>query len=524
MLHVSILVELLRARPALTVAMAALAQAAVWTLVPALFYAGPPGNLPAVLAVGHEFQLGTYLGPPLAFWLAEIVFRATGRSLLAIYALSQICVVVTYWAMFRLGRAIVGRRQAAIAVLLMIGVSTFTVATPEFGPVILTLPLWGLALLHYWRVVAERRPRYGYALAFDIALILITTYAGAVLVGLLLLFTLLNARTRALLRLPDLWPAGLAAVLLIPNLYWLVTTSDQFFAMLARLRSADAVAGNMTGWLRQLALIVGAHAGLIVLIGIVIGFPWEKHEPAPVIVRRSVEPFARRFVYFFTFMPALLATVAGVVGGASDPVGGIAPLVVLSGLAVVIAAGDAIALSHQRGVIATWFGLLLVPPALAVVALVALPWLGIDLAVNQPAAAMGRFFADSFARRIGKDLPIVAGDPRTAALVELGAASRPSLFLPATPERSPWVSMRDVMQKGAILVWPTTDTAGTPPPDIKADFPDIVPEVPRAFERTVQGRLPLLRIGWAVIRPAAAPPDAPVQVPAAPDPSPDPKP
>jgi hypothetical protein len=159
-----------------------------------------------------------------------------------------------------------------------------------------------------------------------------------------------------------------------------------------------------------------------------------------------------------------------------------------------------------------------------VLALVAMPWLGIDLAVNQPAAAMGRFFADSFARRIGKDLPIVAGDPRTAALVELGAASRPSLFLLATPERSPWVSMRDVMQKGAILVWPTTDTAGTPPPDIKADFPDIVPEVPRAFERTVQGRLPLLRIGWAVIRPAAAPPDAPVQVPAAPDPSPDPKP
>lgn len=522
MLHVSILVELLRARPALTVAMAALAQAAVWTLVPALFYAGPPGNLPAVLAVGHEFQLGTYLGPPLAFWLAEVVFRATGRSLFAIYALSQICVVVTYWAVFRLGRAIVGLRQAAIAVLLMIGVSTFTVATPEFGPVILTLPLWALGLLHYWLVVEERRPRYGYALALDIALILITTYAGAVLVGLLLLFTLLNARTRALLRVPDLWPAGIAAVLLlVPNLYWLVTTNDQFLSTLARLRSADAVAGNLAAWLRQLALLLGAHAGLIVLIGIVIGFPWEKHEPAPVIVRRSVDPFARRFVFFFTFMPALLATVAGVVGAATGPVGGIAPLVVLSGLAVVIAAGDAIVLSHQRGVIATWFGLLLVPPALAVVALVVLPWLGIDLAVNQPAEAMGRFFADSFARRVGKDLPIVAGDPRTAALVELGSASRPSLFLLATPERSPWVSMRDVMQKGAILVWPTTDTAGAPPPDIKADFPDIVPEVPRAFERTVQGRLPLLRIGWAVIRPAA-PPDTPASAPApaAPDPKP----
>src|ERR1700704_1846728 len=218
MLYVSILVELLRARPALTVAMAALAQAAIWTLVPALFYAGPPGNLPAVLAVGHEFQLGTYLGPPLAFWLAEIVFRATGRSLFAIYALSQICVVVTYWAVFRLGRAIVGLRQAAIAVLLMIGISTFTVATPEFGPVILTMPLWAMTLLHYWLVVAERRPRYGIALALDVALILLTSYAGAVLVGLLVLFTAANRRARARLRSPDLWAAGIVtAIMLVPN-------------------------------------------------------------------------------------------------------------------------------------------------------------------------------------------------------------------------------------------------------------------------------------------------------------------
>jgi hypothetical protein len=256
-------------------------------------------------------------------------------------------------------------------------------------------------------------------------------------------------------------------------------------------------------------LLLGAHAGLIVLVGIVIGFPWTRDEPAPVITRRAVDPFARQFVYFFATMPALLATVAGVVAGLPGPVGGIAPLVVLSGLAVVIAAGDAIALTRQRVAIAAWFGLLLVPPVLAVLALLVFPWFGLDLAINQPADAMARFFADSFQRRVGKELPIVAGEPRAAALVEL-AAGRPSLYLDATPAHSPWVTGRDVAAKGAIVVWPTTDTAGTPPADIKERFPDIVPEVPRAFERAVQGRLPLLRIGWALIRPQALPdPSAP---------------
>ena len=502
MLYVSIIVELLRSRPALTVWVVAGVQAAAWTLVPGWFYSGPPGNLPEVLAVGHEFQLGTYLGPPLAFWLAEIAFRITGRSLLAIYALSQICVVLTYWAVFRLGRAIVGAQQAAMAVLLMVGISTFTVTTPEFGPIILTMPLWAMTLLHYWMVVETRRPAYAIALAVDVGLVLLTTYAGAALVGLLVVFTCVNARTRAMLRSSDLWPAGIAAaIMLIPNVYWMVTTNDEFFPMLERLRAQESVAGNFTAWLQQLILLLGAHAGLIVIIGIVIGFPWAKHEPAPVISRRPVEPLGRQFIYFFATMPALLATVAGVVVGSPGPVGGIAPLVVLSGVAVVIAAGDAIALSHQRIAIAAWLGLLLVPPVLAIVALLTLPWLGIDLAINQPADAMARFFADSFARRVGKELPIVTGDARTAALIQLGAASRPSLFLEATPERSPWVSIRDIRAKGAIVVWPTTDTAGTPPTAIKEDFPDLVPEVPRAFERTVQGRLPLLRIGWALIRP-----------------------
>src|SRR5438876_1221065 len=114
---------------------------------------------------------------------------------------------------------------------------------------------------------------------------------------------------------------------------------------------------------------------------------------------------------------------------------------------------------------------------------------------------MARFFSESFERRTNAPLRIVTGDPRTAALVALGAPSRPSLFLSATPERSPWVTPAAIRTNGAIVVWPTTDTAGTPPAEIREQFPDLVPEVPRAFERAVQGRLPLLRIGWAVIRP-----------------------
>jgi hypothetical protein len=285
---------------------------------------------------------------------------------------------------------------------------------------------------------------------------------------------------------------------------------------LARLRSPESVAGNLVAWLRQLALILAAHAGLIVLVALAAGWPWPRDEPAPVIVRGPVDTFAKNYVYFFAVMPAFLGTAIAVLIGGAGPVGGVAPLVVLSGLAVVMAAGEGIQLTRQHVVIAAWFGLLIIPPAMAVAGLYVLPWFNFDLNVNHPAKSIARFFAESFERRTGARLQFVAGEPRTAALVALGAPSRPSLYLYATPERSSWTTLDALKTKGAIVVWPTTDTSGAPPPEIRQHFPDLVVEgVPRAFERSRQGQLPLLRIGWGVIRPQAGAPPPP----AAPDPS-----
>ncbi|MBV9262157.1 MAG: hypothetical protein JO205_12370, partial [Pseudolabrys sp.] len=90
--YVSLIIEFLRGRPAVVFWTAALTQAALWVIVPWLFYAAPPGDLATVLAIGHEFQLGSYLGPPLAFWLAEVAFRIAG--MFGVYLLAQVCVVV----------------------------------------------------------------------------------------------------------------------------------------------------------------------------------------------------------------------------------------------------------------------------------------------------------------------------------------------------------------------------------------------------------------------------------------------
>jgi hypothetical protein len=506
MLHTSIIVELLRSQPRLTFWLATLAQAAMWWIVPSLFYSAPPGELPIVLAVGHEFQLGSYYGPPLAFWAAEFAFAVAGIA--GVYLLAQACVVFTYHAVFTLARAIVGIHHAVFAVLLMVGISAFTAPTPNFGPAILAMPIVAFALLHLWRAIGERRRASWFLLALGLGLLLLTTYAGLVLFATIVVFLVGTRRGRRALRSPDPWLASLmVVVVLFPHLIWLDLGGGRFPFELRALAGAGSLATYLTDGAARLEALCLTHAGLAVLV--LLGSKWHfrSDEKVPVFVRSFTDPVGRRFVYFFAVAPALAATAAAVVLGERQPAAGLAPLLVLSGLAVVVLAGNSIPWHRPRLVAMAWWLLLVAPPLSAAAAVLALPWLGISgVDVARPAAAMGRFFADSFERRTGAPLAIVAGDPRSAALVALGAPTRPSLYLDATPERSPWVSGADIGKKGAVVVWPSPGTGAQVPPDIAARFPGLVAEVPHAFDRMVQGRLPALRIGWGVVRPPPAAP------------------
>jgi hypothetical protein len=504
MIYVSIIVEALRSRPVLVFWLAALAQAALWTLVPSLFYAAPPGELPHVLALGHELRLGPAVGPPLGYWLAEFAFRAGG--MFGVYLLSQLCVLTTFYGVFTLSRALFGRTHAAMAVMLLVGIALYSVASAEFGPGILATAIWSLMLLHYWRALGEGRQRSWYALGIGAALLVMTTPVALVLIGLLVLFTAGTARGRATLDTADPWIAIIAVIgAMIPVLFWLDGTFERLLPIGMRLLDGDTRDGNIIAWGRMLLTLLVAHAGIGVLVLLASGWPRAPKADAPRLTRPEPTALAVSFTLFFAIAPALAVTILSVIVGASTPLGGAAPLAILSAPAVILACGNAIPLHRQRITLYAWTGLLLAPAGLAIAAMLAGPWtLGLDLKINQPATEIGRFVGENFERRAGKPLAIVTGDRHLAALVSLRAPSRPSVYDAAAPERTPWIGAADLARQGAVVLWVATDTRRTPPADIQRQFPDLVPEQPRLFERPVQGLLPKLWIGWAVIRPKPA--------------------
>jgi len=385
-----------------------------------------------------------------------------------------------------------------------VGISLFTVPTPEFGPPILAMALWALVLLFYWQAAMLRRRWCWYAFGVAVALLLLSSEAALILLGTLVLYIAVTERGRATLSTVDPWIIGIALVpFLFVHLLWLTGMDISLTPAFDRLHDAAAGRDNTFAWLRLLAVLALAHAGLVILVVMASGWPRTSANPAPTITRTPVASDAVMFVKVIVLVPAMMATIVAVLLGQRTPIGGAAPLVVLSALAVIVVAGDSIEVFHQRVLGYAWAGLLIVPALFVPAVLLLLPWAAAELRVEQPAKAMGLFFANSFERRTGRPLAVVTGDPRAAALIALAAPSRPSVYNDADPARSPWVTPDDIRQKGAVVVWLTSDTTPTPPPEIREHFPDLVPEVPRAFDRPIQGRLPTLRVGWGVIRPGS---------------------
>src|SRR3954453_19150252 len=290
----SLVVELIRARPRLVVWLVVLLQAALWLMLPVLIYRSPPGDLATVLAFGREYQVGTWFGPPLAFWLADIAFRAVGNHMFGVYLLAQLCAIATFWAFYQLARAIVGGQQAVLAVLLSMTVVAFSSPGVEFGPLVLARPLWALLLLHSWQIIGQNRRSAWFAWSIEAGLLLLTTSAASGLLLRIVGFAVASPRgRRTLMSLDPLYSLLVVIVLALPWLIWIIRAD---VLSMPPWPAIDDLQIRALHWGALLGGLVLAMSGLLLLVVLNSGWFARKAEEAPIIYRPPVDPLARQFV------------------------------------------------------------------------------------------------------------------------------------------------------------------------------------------------------------------------------------
>jgi hypothetical protein len=370
------------------------------------------------------------------------------------------CVLLWWKATRDGGRAAPYQFAALVALTVYGGVQGLCVA--------LALALLGLA---------TRRGREAFA-----GLLLITKDGGAALAGRHALIALI-----------------VAMLLAAPRFVWLVW--NDFAGIVPAPDSGiepDTLASAGEVALQTLA----GHIGLVLLVAVASSAAAADRALAPEFVRPPVERRALLDVSAIALVPALLALGLGVFFAVRQPVTAAAPLVLYSGVLVMLLAPDVVRIHRQRAVTIAALALLVLPPALDAGAALLSPWGGErGRPTNWPAAAAGRYFTDVFRSRTGLRLEYVIGDVEIASAVAFGSRDRPHVFVDADPKRAPWIDQARLRQRGAVVVWTVRGLNPAPPAELARRLPPLAGEAIVPLNWVRPGRLDPVRLGWAMIPP-----------------------
>jgi 4-amino-4-deoxy-L-arabinose transferase-like glycosyltransferase len=443
-------------RPGSIVAFFVALAAAAGSILPWAGGRTPPRDFVEGFLWGRSFELGYHKHPPLQAWLAGAIERLGDGAWPLAFLLAQACVAVAIWAVWRLATSLAGREVGAIAAVgSLAGVHYYTSPSATFTPDTLSLPLWALALLFYWRAVGERRPLYWFALGLDVALFAYAKYVGALLLVVLGVLTLATPEGRAALRRPEPWLAILLALaLMAPHLWWLASNTGLLAYPLERAPARD-LAERLLFPAKLLVAQVLAHAGLAALLAILL---WRT--PAPADARPDARPLSRfgwAFLLAAGLGPLALMLAANLVAGVEFRHAWATPLFALSAtLAVVLLRPR---LEPRRLVLAGGAAAALILFQHAAPAVAPLLSSRAEQA-TYPARAAAAALTERWRALTGRPLRVVAGERWNAGNIAFFSPDRPLFLIDGELSISPWLSPQAIARDGALVVW----TGGPEPP------------------------------------------------------------
>lgn len=456
-----------------------------WTALPLWLSGSYPLDVVEGIYWGREWQWGYYKHPPLSSWLLYAFYRALGH--IGPYLLSQLCIVLTLWLVYRLGRQVLSPSRALLGSLLLLGVFYYTWPSLEFNHNIAQLPVW--AGIVYALYLATMRQRLLYWLLFGLlaGLGMLVKYSVAILLVVAVLYSLFTRCRRLWLGAGPWLALLLAALVFLPNVLWLMQHDWLPFAY-AETRAAEAESrSGRAAALGFLATQLLNHLPLLlILLATRTRLRWLPEKNDGLV-----------FLLFMGLGPVLLLLVPGLLLGIGlrDMWG--MPMWNLSGLLVAALIPDAVFERQYprllRGV-AVWL-------AIATALMTAYvgwggQWRNKPSRMDWPQVALARQVDVQWQQLSTCPLDSVSGDYWLSGLAAAYAHDAPSVMIGGNPAYSPWMSSARLQQHGSLLMWPQGQPA---------------PSVPLLGNAVAAGKLTVIagewQIGWNKL-----PSKAPLQV------------
>ncbi len=433
----------------------------IWTLAPTLLASSVALDVSEGINWGSEWQWGYYKHPPLSSWVLYsfyTIFAKLGMGVFGAYLLSQICVGITLYCNYQLGKLVWSKQVGVLGSILTMGVFYYTYPTLEFNHNIAQFPIWSGLTLAFYLAVTQNRWSHWLWVALLGGIGMLTKYSVIFLLlpmALYLLYPLHSHYTQKFQLLKSAKPWVCAILMLIifsPHLSWLIT-NDWLPLSYAQDR------GRNTSWLTSHFSWVSFTASqlLIHIPLLIIVFFQKKHLYKLTKYKQGLTK-NQKLIWYLWLSPLLILWIISLVFGVKlkDMWG--MPMWGLSGL---IAASFVLPNKFNQVISKMTISIVIWLLSISILMMTYLAF-GHQLRDKpsrmdwneQAIAAQAKQTWQKYSRC---ELDSISGDRWLTALVALHTQNNdgkmPSQIFEGAANKSPWMNEERLMEHGTLIVW-----------------------------------------------------------------------
>ncbi len=234
----------------------------IWTLVPSFTNHNLPLDTIEALAWGSNLDWGFNKHPPMSAFLPEIFYQIFGPQDWAYYLLSQICIVVSFFVVFKLAEDFFDSKiYSLLSVLLLEGIYFYNFTTPEFNVNVCLIPFWSLSVFYLWRGIKNNKILDWLLLGLFAGLGFLSKYLFIYLglaVDVLLIYMIYTKR----LNLKCLVSFVPFIIILLPHIVWL--TENDYVTITYGLIRTGSEEASILNHIKHPAIFLGKQIGLLI--------------------------------------------------------------------------------------------------------------------------------------------------------------------------------------------------------------------------------------------------------------------
>ena len=396
-------------------------------------------NLPLdvieALAWGTNLDWGWDKHPPLSVFFPEIFYQLFGNQDWAYYLLSQIFVVFSFVAIFKLAKEFLkNETHALISVFLLEGIYFYNFTTPEFNVNVCQIPFWSLTVYYSWQSFKNDKIQNWILLGLFAGLGVLSKYLFIYLLLGIKLFFIYYLKKDKKFNFKYLVPIIVFLLVLSPHLKWLVDNDYRTMAYGLKRTSLES-STFLNHFIYPLKFIfkqIGTVLPFFILLSLIIKkFKFK-------INQRDEKSI---FLIFITFVPILLMFITSLIFAANIRTMWMTPFYLFFGLFFIYHFKNSINLNFLKRFIFSFLFIFILSPA----AYLYISILKDDKRTNYPGKEIAYLVQNRWDKNFVNSIAIVVGDEWVAGNLSYHLQSRPRWFNNLEPK------LKDLKLNGGVI-------------------------------------------------------------------------